>query len=37
MHVLQALMFFSGLLVGIGLIFAVIAIGVWYLLEYKGF
>jgi hypothetical protein len=37
MHVLQALMFFSGLLVGIGLIFAVIAIGVWYLIEYKGF
>ena len=37
MHVLQALMFFSGLLVGIGLIFAVLAIGVWYLIEYKGF
>ena len=37
MNVLQALLFFSGLLVGIGLIFAVLAIGVWYLIEYKGF
>jgi hypothetical protein len=37
MNVLQALMFFSGLLFGMGLIFAALAIGVWYLIEHKGF
>jgi hypothetical protein len=36
MNVLQALMFFSGLLFGMGLIFAALAIGVWYLIECKG-
>ena len=36
MNVLQALMFFSGLLFGMALIFSVITIGVWYLIEYKG-
>jgi hypothetical protein len=32
----EALMFFSGLLFGMGLIFAALAIGVYYLIEYKG-
>jgi hypothetical protein len=36
MNVLQALVFFSGLLFGMALIFAAAAIGVWYLIEYKG-
>ena len=36
MSVLQVLMFFSGLLFGMGLIFAALAVGVWYLIEYKG-
>jgi hypothetical protein len=34
--VVEALMFFSGLLFGMGLIFAALAIGVYYLIEYKG-
>jgi hypothetical protein len=34
--VVEALMFFSGLLFGMGLIFAALAIGIWYLIEYKG-
>ena len=36
MNVLQVLMFFSGLLFGMGLIFAALTVGVWYLIEYKG-
>lgn len=37
MNVLQALMFFSGLLFGMALIFAALTVGVWYLIEHKGF
>jgi hypothetical protein len=37
MNVFEALVFFSGLLIGIGVVFAILAIGVWYLIEYKGF
>jgi hypothetical protein len=37
MNVFEALVFFSGLLIGIGVVFAILAVGVWYLIEYKGF
>lgn len=36
MNVFEAIVFFSGLLFGMGLIFAALAVGVWYLIEYKG-
>ena len=34
--IVEALMFFSGLLFGMGLIFAALALGLYYLIEYKG-
>ena len=37
MNVFEAIVFFSGLLFGMALIFSALAIGVWYLIEYKGF
>lgn len=37
MNVFEALVFFSGLLFGMALIFSALAVGVWYLIEYKGF
>lgn len=37
MNVFEAIVFFSGLLFGMALIFSALAVGVWYLIEYKGF
>lgn len=36
MNALEAIMFFSGVLVGMGIVLGVMAIGVWYLIKYKG-
>lgn len=35
--IVEAIVFFSGLLFGMALIFSALAVGVWYLIEYKGF
>lgn len=37
MNVFEAIVFFSGLLFGMAIIFAALAVGVWYLIEHKGF